>query len=251
MKSQPVSTSRTTAKLHLTILFSSFMRVCRFLRYGDDELPAHVALLEIAQRFRGLGEGVSLLHEWRHLAPRHQIAEELQIRLVVPSDVALEFLIDKARPERRGEGPGDASHLTFVRPSAADPGQDADAVMLEEAASFGKGTILDVVEEQVVALLAFGEIFFRVVDDVIGTERARYLHVSRADDCCDFSVERLRDLERECSDPARCAVDQNFLGGGELPGAQPLQRGWAPRGNGSGLLEGDASRLRGDAVSAH
>src|SRR5512132_3895226 len=106
-----------------------------------------MALLEIAQSFRRLGEGVSLLHEWCHLALCHQITEELQIRLVVPGDVALEFLIDKSRPERRGEGPGDASHLTFVRPSAADPGQDADAVRLQEAASFGKGTILDVVED--------------------------------------------------------------------------------------------------------
>ena len=84
---------------------------------------------------------------------------------------------------------------------------------------------MDVVEDQVVALLAFGEIFFRVVDDVIGAERARHLHVSRADDRCDLSVERLRDLERECSDAARCAVDQDFLAGVDLPcAAAPAAR---------------------------
>src|SRR5215216_6715496 len=102
MKSQPVRTSRTTAMLHLAILFSSFMRVCRFLRYCDDDFAAGVALLEIAQSFRGIVEAIGLLHERRHLALRHQITEELQIRLVVPGDVALEFLIDKSRPERRG-----------------------------------------------------------------------------------------------------------------------------------------------------
>ena len=50
---------------------------------------------------------------------------------------------------------------------AANPGEDADAAGLQEAAPFGKGMIVDVIEEEVVALLALGEVFFRVVDDVI------------------------------------------------------------------------------------
>ena len=87
--------------------------------------------------------------------------------------------------------------------------------------------IVDVIEDQVVALLALGEVFFRVVDDVIGAERPRHLHVARAAHGCDFGVERLRDLHRECPDAARCAVDQDFLAGVDLPCPQPLQRSQA------------------------
>src|SRR5205085_12290273 len=67
----------------------------------DDELAARVAFLEVAQRFRGFAHWVSLLHQRLQLARRHQLAQEIQIRLVSPGYVARKFPIRKSRPERR------------------------------------------------------------------------------------------------------------------------------------------------------
>src|SRR5438874_7660704 len=108
MKRQPISTSRTTAKLHLTILFSSFMRVCRFLRYFDDELSAHVALLEVANRFRRFANWIGLLYYRSHLAFLHEVAQKSQIGLVERGRIPLELLVGEARPQRCSECTCDA-----------------------------------------------------------------------------------------------------------------------------------------------
>ena len=123
---------------------------------------------------------------------------------------------------RRGitESTSDPFQLRSDRSAATpNPGQNADAVGSEDVAPFGHGMILNVVEDQVVAFRAFGEILLRVVDDVIGPQRARHVHVARAYDCSDFGLERLRDLHCECPDAAGCAINQDFLAAVNLPRA--------------------------------
>src|SRR6185369_3458710 len=149
MKSQPVSASRMTATLHFMIRFSSFIRLCRLLLDCYDDLAARVGLLEIAQSFRGLDEGVSLFHEWRHLALRHQITEELQVRLVHRGRVLCKLVVGEARPQARTESTSNSCQLRSDRSGAPNPSQDADAVGSQDAAPFGHGVILNVVEEQV------------------------------------------------------------------------------------------------------
>ena len=111
--------------------------------------------------------------------------------------------------------------------------------------------IVDVIEEQVVALLALGEVFFGVVDDVIGAERPRDLHVARAANGCDLGVERLCDLQREGPNATRCAVDQHFLAGVNLSCPQPLQRSQPREPNRAGLLEGNVRWLESHSVFAY
>ena len=142
-----------------------------------------MALLEIAQRVRGLIKGVGFLHNRHHLAFRHQITKELQVRSVRLGDIALKFLVHKAGSPCSREVPSDPPQLSLVQSCAANPCEDADAAGLQEVAPFGKGMIVDVIEDQVVALLALGEVFFGVVDDVISAERCaismlRVLHTA-------------------------------------------------------------------------
>src|SRR5262245_59027867 len=120
-------------------------------------------------------------------------------------------MVGQTGPQASAKSTHDAPHQPLVRSGATNPRKDTDAVRGQDSSPFGHGVIGDVVEEQVVPLRAFGEILFRVIDDVIGAEFSGYSHVARADYSGDLGVERFRDLQRECSDTARCAVDQDFL----------------------------------------
>src|SRR6185369_3538462 len=161
MKSQPVSASRMTAALHLRILFSSFIRLCRSLLDCYDELSARVTFVEITQSLRGFAKAIRFLHEWRDLACRHQVTEELQVRLVHRGRILCKLAVGEARPQARTESTSDSCQLRSDRSGAPNPSQNADAVGIKDPAPFGHGVIVDVVEKQVVALRAFGEIFFR------------------------------------------------------------------------------------------
>ena len=101
---------------------------------------------------------------------------------------------------------------------------------LQNAPQVGERAIADVVEDEVVALARSREILLRVVDHVVGAERAHQLDVARAADAGDFGAEVLGDLHGECADAARCAVDQHLLSRLDAAMvAQALQRGELPR----------------------
>ena len=76
--------------------------------------------------------------------------------------------------------------------------------------------IADVVEDEVVALRAFGEVVLGVVDDVIRAERAHELHIAGAADAGHLGAERLGDLHGVCADAAGGAVDEHLLPGGDV-----------------------------------
>src|SRR5882724_470395 len=133
---------------------------------------------------------------------------------------------------------------------AAKAGENADAAGLQDAAPFGKRVIVDIIEEQIVALLALGAVFFRVVDDVISAQLARHLHVPRAAHGGDLRIERFCDLNCERPNASRCAVNQDFLAGFDPSCAQPLERSQARESNRASLLEGNVGGLQSDAIFA-
>jgi hypothetical protein len=87
---------------------------------------------------------------------------------------------------------------------------------LEHAAQIGDRTIADVVQDDVVALVALGEIVLRVVDHMVRAERAHELDVARAAYAGDISTVVLRELNRKRAHTARRAVDQDLLSGLDL-----------------------------------
>ena len=101
--------------------------------------------------------------------------------------------------------------------------------------------------DHVEAAAASPHVFLRVVDDVVGAERARLLEVPRAADRGDLGAERLRDLYGECADTAGGAVDEDVLSRLHLPVVpEPLQRGECRDRDRRRLLEGQVRRLGRD-----
>jgi hypothetical protein len=83
-------------------------------------------------------------------------------------------------------------------PFASD--DDKGSVAGEDAPEAPQGRVSADVEDQVVALLAFGEVLARVVDDVIDPERPDHLRLLGAANACYVRAERPGDLHRKGSD---------------------------------------------------
>ena len=88
---------------------------------------------------------------------------------------------------------------------------DQDPGRRECAARVGHRVVAHVVEDDVIALAARPEVLPRVVDDVIGADRAKQLQVLRAAHAGHLGAERLGDLHGERADATRRAVDQDLL----------------------------------------
>ena len=152
-----------------------------------------------------------------------------------------------ARPQSPQMRPDDvaqgAEQAIALRPAGDDDGR----VRSQNTSELRPGPASCDVEHEVVAPVAPSEVLLRVVDDVVGSERSRLLHVRRAAHRGHLRSERLRDLDGVGPDAARGAVDQHLL-----PGLEPtlvaksLQCGDRSDGDRSRLLEGYAGGLRDD-----
>src|SRR2546428_13072417 len=65
-----------------------------------------------------------------------------------------------------------------------------------------------VVEDEVVAVPVSGEVLTRVIDDVVGADRAHHLHVLRAAYAGHLGAERFGDLDGERPDASGRVFDQ-------------------------------------------
>ena len=74
-----------------------------------------------------------------------------------------------------------------------------------------------VVEDDVVPLIALGEVFRGVVDDVVGADRSDQVYLGGAAHAGHFSAERLGDLHGKGADAAAGPVDQDFCPGCTWP----------------------------------
>src|ERR1700730_1990001 len=109
--------------------------------------------------------------------------------------------------------------------------------------------VRNVVENYVVAFRAFGEILFRVIDDVIRAERSHKIDILRTADTGHIRAERLGDLHREGSHTSRRAVDQDLLTGLNFSLiTKRLQSGDARDVDRSRLFKSDASGFQCDCA---
>ena len=71
--------------------------------------------------------------------------------------------------------------------------------------------ISHIIENHIVTFLALGEIFFGVIDYVVGAERADKIEIARAADAGHICAKGFCNLDCESAYAAGRAVDQNFL----------------------------------------
>src|SRR5439155_5015383 len=91
----------------------------------------------------------------------------------------------------------------------------------------------------------------RVINDLIGADRADHLDILRTAYASHLRAECLRDLHRERAHTARRAVDQDLLPGVNLPlVAKTLQRSECRHRYRRRLLERDVGRFQHDAISS-
>src|SRR5438552_511390 len=104
--------------------------------------------------------------------------------------------------------------------------------------------IADQIENEIVTLIRLGEIFFRVVDHVIGADRPNKIDIASAADAGHLSAICFRNLHRKRADTARSAVDQNFLPFLKFSvAAQALQRRNRRNRHRARFFESDVPRL--------
>ena len=104
--------------------------------------------------------------------------------------------------------------------------------------------VADQIVDHVVMLIGLGEIFFGVIDHVIGADRFHKIDIARAANSRDVCAERFRDLNRESANSSGCAVDQDFLSGLNVPFvAQTLQCRQRGNGDRTRLFECDVARF--------
>ena len=150
-----------------------------------------------------------------------------------------EALTHEKRHDHGAELAVDASRPTTAVFAADD---DQRAVGGEHATECRHRTVAPDVENKVVAPVAVGDVGLRVVDHMIGAERAHHVDLLGARHAGNVRSEGLRDLHGKRPDAPRRSDDQHALSGLEAPAvAEGLQSGDGGDGT-RGLLEGQVRR---------
>ena len=204
----------------------------------DDDGPARVSGCDTIDRARRLLQRIGPVD---HRGDRPGLDEVLQgdeVVVVLRLDGRTGLPLHEQRDEHRPDG---AAELAVGVPATV---RDQGPARGQRPPRPRHRQVAHVVEDQVIARATGGEVLPRVVDDVVGPDRADQLHVLRAGHAGDLGAEGFRDLHGERADPARRAVDQDGLAGLDLARvAEQLEgrrRGHPDRGR---LLEGQVGGL--------
>src|SRR5438876_7833014 len=101
------------------------------------------------------------------------------------------------------------------------------------------------VNNKVISLPVSGEVFSRVINDVVCADSARHVQIPRAAHAGHFSAERFGKLHRKRTHTTRCAVNQDLLPGPNLPFvAKSLQSGHRRYRDGCCRLKRDIGRFQ-------
>src|SRR6266404_1996152 len=95
----------------------------------------------------------------------------------------------------------------------------------------------NVIEDHVVTLVALGEIFIRVIYDVIGADGSDKIDIPCAANSRNLCAKRFGDLHGECSYTSGRAVDQHLLPRLNVSLAQALQGRKSGQRERGGLLK--------------
>src|ERR1700687_2222103 len=107
--------------------------------------------------------------------------------------------------------------------------------------------VRDVVEDEVIALSALGEVLSGVVDDVVSADGADHVHVLGAAHSSHLGAKRFGDLHGECTKASGSAVDQDLLTGLD-PVAKELEGRRCRNPDSRSLLEGEVGWLRNEVI---
>src|SRR5689334_5898639 len=208
------------------------------LRDGDDERPSGMAARHLADRRRSLGEWIRPADHRLQLPGVDELLQRDEVVVVLRLDRWLGLLAHEHRDQHRSQG---AAQLAIRMPAAVRdqlPGRG------QRASGPSHGVVADVVEDQVVACRALGEVCDGVVDDVVRTDGADQFDVLRARDAGHLGAEGLRDLDGEGSHAAGRAIDEDPLARANVSVvAEQLECGRRRYADGRRLLEGERGRL--------
>ena len=169
-------------------------------------LPLRVAVVDPAERLDDLAQREAPIDDRLELAGRDQL---LQGRHVVR--------VERLPPEHRPVHLSLASEISGPttcppRIGSVEPAErDVDAVRPKRAPDLEDRVVGVGVEDPVVALAGLRVVDLRVVDDVVGAERADEVQLVGAGDAGHLGAHRLRDLDGERADVARRADDQDLV----------------------------------------
>ena len=154
-----------------------------------------------------VGQRVGAVDDRCDLAGFHESLERDQVVVVLRLDGWFGLLAHEHGREHRPHG---AAELAVGVPAAV---RDQSPAWRERAPGPCHRMVPDVVEDQVITFRAAGEVLARVVDDVVGTDRAKKVRVLRTGHAGHGSTHGLGDLHGEGAHAARCAVDEDLLPG--------------------------------------
>src|SRR5205823_15109779 len=106
----------------------------------------------------------------RHLSRLHEIGQDRHVLLIKLCEVTDKFLANEARTYIRVEFAHQTRRHTIVPPCSSDPSHDANSIWVQNTTAFRERMVSNEVEDQVVALIGFGEILFRVINHVVCTD---------------------------------------------------------------------------------
>ena len=143
---------------------------------NDHDLASSVPFFHVADRGRGLAQRITPIDDGRHLAGLHEPGQESQVLLFQVREKPEELLAHEWRQHERLDQTIHGPDPVTLRSSNDDHGASGS----QNPPQRKQRVIADIVQDQVITLAALGEIFLRVVNDVIRPDGADQVQVSRA-----------------------------------------------------------------------
>jgi len=158
-----------------------------------------VSGFEIADRFWCLIERVAFVNHRDDFARFEKFFQESQILLIgTHGGHKTDSLPARLRPARRKD------HVFEQQPQIGESSNDTNSLRFECALVIGNGTITHRTVNQVILLSITGEIFSRVIDDLICTNRAHHVQIPGAAYARHFSAEGFGNLHGKRPDATGC-----------------------------------------------
>ncbi len=170
-----------------------------------------------------------------------EVCNKSEISLIDPGQYHGEFAASGAQEHgSKNRGDDGAEH-----PASGVAAHDGvNAATIEDAAASKQRVVAYAVDDEIETTRACGEVFARVIDNVVGAERAEQLDVTCAADCGHLRAKGLGNLDGEGGDSASAAVDEDSLIGLQMTFvAQGYQRSYRSDRNSGGMFERDGSRF--------
>src|SRR5215208_5301744 len=236
------------ATFHTVSLRDSLNRPFGFASHGDDDFSSSVSFFQIPDGLGDLAQRVSPVDDWCDLTGFDELLEDEHVLVVLLVNECAQLLAHERGQHERA----DLAIGTSEPPSSPFASNDDEGPPRSEGPPEAcQRRVPADVQDQIVALIALGEVLAGVVDDVIRTDGSDHLHLRGAAHAGDVRAERFGYLHSVGAHSSRRTDEQHFLPRTHLSVvAQGLQGGRAHDGYHRRLLEGEVCRLGRELVLA-